>query len=84
VFSVRYVLDCYYECQSAKGQWGARASGRDRRTRHVLSSNVALSNLRKTAVFHDDIAGRRYSQLLVRNVSAASDSVEWSATLERL
>jgi hypothetical protein len=43
----------------------------------VLSRNVKLCNVRKSAVFHV-IPGRIYSQSLVRNVGAASDSVEWN------
>ena len=50
----------------------------------MLYSNVKLCNVRKTAVFHDVIPGRRYSQSLVRTVGATSDSVEWSATLAML
>ena len=49
-----------------------------------MYSNVKLCNVRKTAVFHDVIPGRRYSQSLVRTVGATSDSVEWSATLAML
>ena len=51
----RVLCEVGAECQCAKGQWDARASRRNRRTGHVLSSNVKPSNVRKTAVFHDGI-----------------------------
>lgn len=44
---------------SAKGQWDARACRRAKRTGRVT---FKLGNARKTAVFHDAIPRRRYSQ----------------------